>query len=193
MALVLFESWCYCMNEISIAIRNVFPFMTGEEIVRFIEQIQDQLCPTCMENQDYDPGREEDCPFRPKYVSAQQIHDGEISESAAEHWLGALLDAKGALITIAIRKAGAPLEDIEEAYWCQANRHIFCRACARAQSFMEQGYDWTNVQSAPGYDGKYDDIGMAYKLAADGTDGNPADPLYIQMYAVARPEENNAE
>jgi len=152
----------------SLIISEILPLPSGE-CIRFIELIQDQLCPSCPQNQDFNPKTKCDCAYRPKYVSAHEIYYGLCDEAAAEHWLGAIVDAKGALKLIKTY-----VNDDEKApYYSQLFRRLFTTSCREAQMYMMQGYTWETIHEI-----NRDPIlriGIAYKFM------DPEDPVYNEM------------
>ena len=156
-------------------IQNIFPEWNRETFIARIKMIQDQLCPTCIQNQDAFPNSSvPDCPFRPKFLTAESIYDGEfldvygseetevdgkmvkLADQAFEHWEGALLDFRGALKQIVGVTGFMP-------YHCEMNCLVFGHACAEAQSHMSclsEFAETNNISEAPLYR-----IGVAYKYA----------------------------
>jgi len=156
---------------ISEQIASILP-LPRSEYIRFIELIQDQLCPSCPQNQDFNPKAKCDCLYRPKYVSASDIYDGECEQAAAEHWIGALEDARGAL-----KQIRTYVND-DLMYFNTLFRRLFTTSCREAQMYMMQGYTWETIGEV-----NKDPIlriGMAYKFM------DPDDPVYIEMNQLGK-------
>jgi hypothetical protein len=151
------------MKSIAEQIKDIFPAMSREEYVAWIKDIQEQLCPTCLENADFNPGVVCDCLKRPKYVSAEDIYEGECNQEVADHWVGALKDARGALKQIAESHNRALGEEPYAGFWGKSFRDIFTQACKDAQSLMGEGKTWRDLD--PLSDDRHLCIGMAYKFA----------------------------
>jgi len=172
------------MNEKAIQIQGTFPELAKDDLVGFIGQIQKVLCPTCMENGEYNPDVKKDCEYRPEYVSPEQIYTGDTSDNAHEHWLGALLDARGAIIMIHefSNKGKAIQHEVFSDYYLGT----FCKACHQAQEYIAQGFsDWNqrdeiNDKRGGGYANEIFDVGSAYKF------GDENDPVFAEMSRLGR-------
>lgn len=166
------------MNSIAKQVREIFPMMNRDEYIAWIKEIQEQLCPTCLENQEFNPEAECDCTKRPKYVSAEDIYDGNCDQEIADHWIEALIDAKGALMQIALFRNRPWDPERRKPYSCEEFRKAFTQACRDAQGLMGLGKTWEDLD--PLSCGTELLIGMAYKSADE------ANFVYKDMVRLGR-------
>lgn len=169
------------MKKITERIVEIFPLMSRGEYIDWIEQIQKELCPTCIESCAFNPdlAEENDCLFRLGQLFAEDIYDGNCSKEATDHWIGALKDSKGALKLLLLNYTNTfgPFEP-SRGFYDEMFKKSFALGCKRAQTYMPQ-YDWKNINTVEDFDFQLA-IGMAYKC------GDMADPLYIVMNALGK-------
>ena len=159
-------------KQIDARFAAIFPHLDFKSYLELIKEIQMKLCPTCPENKNFNPFVPFDCRKRSKYVSAEDILAGRAGFEVIEHWVGKLVDAKGAM-KLLVKRDLTP----ERPYYCKANRWLFGKACGKAQMEIAKGETWKSLQKRreSGEAVELPIIGMAFKLA------HPEDPTYLEI------------